>query len=122
MKVLLIEPDKILGDVYKRALEQTGHHVAWSRTAQEAILEADHMTPDIVVLELQLPGHGGVEFLYEFRSYAEWQNIPVVLHTLVPRQDEALLRQLNIVSHLYKPTTSLSHLTGVVDEVTLASI
>lgn len=122
MKVLLIEPSNLLGDVYKKALEQAGHEVVWSKSAQEAILNADSTSPDVVVLELQLPGHSGVEFLYEFRSYTEWQDIPVVLHTLVPQQNEKALSQLNIVKYLYKPATTLRQLIRAVDEVVLASI
>src|ERR1700741_3726207 len=84
MNVLLIEPDKKLGGVYKAALEQAGHAVEMVAHAQDAVHTADEQKPDVVVLELQLAKHNGIEFLYEFRSYSEWQNIPVVLLTMVP--------------------------------------
>jgi len=51
--------------------------------AQAAVHAADERQPDVVVIELQLPAHNGVEFLHEFRSYPEWQWIPVVVNTVL---------------------------------------
>lgn len=82
---------------------------------------ADKQTPDIVIAELHLPGHSGIEFLHEFRSYAEWMNIPVVLNTMLNASQiapaaEALRRDLGIGEVLYKPRASLHDLVRVVRE------
>jgi DNA-binding response OmpR family regulator len=122
MKILLVEPNKPLGNVYKKALTKAGHDVTLSRDAQAAVYEADQSTPDMVVLELQLPGHGGVEFLYEFRSYPEWRNIPIVLHTFVAEADIILPSQLNVALHLYKPSTSLKQLVRAVNEISSVAV
>jgi DNA-binding response OmpR family regulator len=114
MRVLLIEPDTLQATIYAQALERAGHQVSHVVSAQTAVHAADEQMPDVVVLELQLPQHNGVEFLYEFRSYAEWQGIPVLLHTFVPGDELAhaatLHRELGVVAALYKPTTSLGQL------------
>jgi DNA-binding response OmpR family regulator len=117
MNILLVEPNTSLGKIYAKALEGAGHVVSHCRGAQEAVLSADQKQPDAVVLELQLPGHSGVEFLYEFRSYAEWQNIPVILHTLVSQEHLHLPQQLNVSTHLYKPTTTLKNLRQAINEL-----
>ena len=61
-----------------------------------------------------LAGHSGVEFLYEFRSYSEWRNIPVIILTGVPRGELGLsdvaMTDLGVVGYLYKPETSLAGL------------
>ncbi|HEY4963997.1 MAG TPA: response regulator [Candidatus Saccharimonadales bacterium] len=113
--VLLIEPDKVLARTYKEALEEGDFKVEVVGGAQAAINSADHAQPDIVVVELQLAGHSGFEFLYEFRSYQEWQNIPVLILSAVPSQEFAdnwalIQRELGVVDYLYKPTTSLKKL------------
>lgn len=124
MTVLLVEPDNKLANIYKQYLQTAGHQVYISKGAQEAVQLADEYRPDIVVLELQLTGHSGVEFLYEFRSYPEWTGIPVLLHTLVPPQSltisEPLIEQLNIQGYLYKPATSLRKLAHAIDETLVA--
>jgi DNA-binding response OmpR family regulator len=121
MKILLVEPNILLGDTYRQALETEGYKAILVHGAQEAVQVADNKPPDVVVLELQLAGHSGVEFLYEFRSYPEWQQIPIVLHTMVPphalNMSEALLNQLNIADYLYKPSTSLHKLCDTIAQI-----
>src|SRR4051794_4644485 len=107
MRVLLIEPDRLLADTYRLALESAGHSVRMCASAQSAIFCADEVTPDVVLLELQLVGHSGLEFLYEFRSYREWQGIPVVIHSHVPAGElsgswQLLKSQLGVTAYHYK--------------------
>lgn len=120
MNILLIEPDKKLGGTYKDALERAGHKVSWAAHAQDAVHEADQIRPDLVLLELQLAGHNGIEFLHEFRSYPEWQGIGVVLLTMVPPQSlqitQEMMDSFGIVGALYKPATTLKQLVSLVQE------
>lgn len=120
-KILLIEPDRLLADTYFKVLAKAGHQVGVSAGAQAAITAADRVKPDLVILELQLTGHSGIEFLYEFRSYPEWQGIPVIIHTLVPLSEfaasqELMKRELGVNTYLYKPRTSLRQLVSTVEE------
>lgn len=122
--VLLLEPDQLLARTYEKALNYAGYDVIRSIDAQSAIDAADSRRPDLVILELQLTGHNGIEFLYEFRSYAEWQPVPVIIQSLVPpqefRMNSVLWRELGVVAYLYKPRTSLRRLlTTVHDQLAL---
>lgn len=121
MKILLIEPDVTLAKVYQTALERAGHSVAHTTQAQTAIQLADEVTPDVVVLELQLAQHNGIEFVYEFRSYTEWQTIPIILLTMVPPHALAITPEMlelyHIVRCLYKPATKLNQLIEAIEEV-----
>ena len=126
MHILVIEPDLLLGGTYVRALEMAGHTTTHVTSAQEAIHAADLRRPDMVVLELQLPGSNGIAFLHEFRSYADWREVPVVLHTYVMPHIQRQFRdvvseQLGVVSWLYKPQTSLEQLLSTVRSHTPAS-
>jgi len=116
MNILLVEPDYFLGNIYKRALENADNEIIWAKSAQQAVALADENKPDIVVLELQLPKHNGIEFLYEFRSYPEWQNVPVILHTLASYSSNLMksFNDLGVLDYLYKPATSLKQLTDSV--------
>lgn len=120
MNVLLIEPDAKLAHIYEQSLRNAGHAVTWAAHAQDAVHAADSAKPNVVVLELQLTAHSGVEFLYEFRSYPEWQNIPVVLLTMVPPSSLQItgdmMKTFGIVDCLYKPATNLKQLVGAVEE------
>lgn len=120
--ILLIEPDTILARTYQAALEQNNHRVYVSGDAQAAVFVLDEKNIDVIVLELQLANHNGVELLHEIRSYPEWDDIPVVLHSFVPQTQSVLGEhfwdQLGIVEYLYKPHASLRRLNTVVSQVT----
>jgi DNA-binding response OmpR family regulator len=125
MHVLLIEPDLVQANTYKWALAGDGHTVDHTTTAQGAVHLADEHRPDAVVLELQLANHNGVEFLYEFRSYPEWSNVPVLLHTFVPLAElrhTILTKELGVTRSLYKPETTLDSLRAAVRTIGPASV
>jgi len=120
--ILIIEPDRVLARTYAGALEATGHEVQASTTAQDALQAADETRPDVVLLELQLVSHGGVEFLYEFRSYADWQDVPVVIVSNVPPAEfnqsvGVMTKHLGIAGYCYKPQTNLKRLQRAVDSI-----
>jgi DNA-binding response OmpR family regulator len=119
--VLLLEPDTILARTYMQGLQHVGHDVRTCRDGQAAVQLLDTFTADIIVMELQLTGHGGVEFLHELRSYPEWQQLPVIINTSVTPQAlaplrEALARDAGVAVCLYKPRTSLQQLIRLVNE------
>lgn len=118
--VLLIEPDRALAHTYRDMLASRGYSVVVAHHAQDAIGCADAQAPDVVVADVQLGAHNGLEFLYEFRSYAEWANVPVVLLTGVPPHNLLItahhMDQLGVYTCLYKPATTLLKLRQVVTE------
>jgi DNA-binding response OmpR family regulator len=118
--VLLIEPDRVTGRVYQRALEHAGWRTVLAHSGQDAILAADAATPDVVVMEADLAGHSAAAFLYEFRSYADWRDVPVILHTgITPARLEPFagaLKQLGVREILYKPQQRLQMLINRVSE------
>lgn len=125
--ILLVEPDYVLAKIYKQAIEADAMSVVTTVSgAQAAVIAADQQKPDLVILELQLIEHSGMEFLYEFRSYPEWQAIPIILQTIVPFGEfhdnwHLLQDELGISAYLYKPHTSLHQLLSSVKEHSLVA-
>lgn len=119
--VLLVEPDRVLARTYRDMLTNRGLQVVVAHHAQDAVACADAQQPDVVVADIQLGAHNGLEFLYEFRSYAEWQRIPVVVLTTVPPHNLLItaqqMDQLGIFTCLYKPATTLVQLRQTVLDV-----
>lgn len=117
--ILVIDADKRLRDTYVAALGSAGHSVVGAASAQASIAACEAREPDLILLELQLQGHSGVEFLHELRSYPEWQNIPVILHTMVPWTElkgfDHAFETLGITGYAYKPETTLKKLISLVN-------
>jgi len=111
-QILVVEPDRRLAETYAAALTQRHYRVAVETNAQDAIIAADRVKPDLIVLELQLTAHSGVEFLYELRSYTDWRDVPVVVLSHVPPAEFTASRSLlqdhlGVVAYHYKPRTNL---------------
>lgn len=120
-KILLIEPDRQLADIYLDAIKRHGYAASRASGAQSAVTQTDLELPDAIVLELALATHNGIEFLYELRSYPEWQNIPIIILSQVPPPPNFTMQmnkqRLNIVKYLYKPATSLKILLENIAQV-----
>lgn len=119
--ILLIETDHLLAKNLVKFLSGYGHNVAWQVDPQEAIEQADHTKPDVIVLDIIFANRrSGVEFLYELRSYPDWQNLPVIIFSCVAAQNLTgcmeSLQQLKIFAYHYKPTTSLAQLAKTIDQ------
>ncbi len=121
--VLLVEPDVVLARAYSRALQYYGHSVAHHTSGQTALMAIDTRRPEAIVLELQLLVHNGLEFLYELRSYADWQNIPVIMLGDVPKEEMSKgldTTYLQPFRYVRKTDTSLQELCSIIDERTVA--
>lgn len=121
--ILLIEPNTVLAATYSQALQHAGHKVTHVTGGQAAVDAADQHTPDVLVMELQLPAHNGVEFLHEFRSYGDWEGVPVIVNTALPPMsltdiEPLLKRELGVTVVCYKPRTTLDDLVRLVREQT----
>lgn len=116
--VLVVEPDRTLARTLKQHLVGNNFKATAALTAQDGIIMADEAKPDVVVLELAMPEHNGIEFLQEFRSYSDWLQIPIVVYSHIPREDTGLSiadwQKYGVVAYTYKPTTNLKQLSGII--------
>ncbi len=113
--VLVVEPDDQLGETYQRVLNDAGVKVKRVQNAEEALVKLEASNPRLMTLEVQLPGHNGIELLHEMRSYSDWRSIPVLFMTIVPEAELGLSQhEEGVIGHCYKPQTSLQQLTDTV--------
>lgn len=119
--VLLVEPERETADIIAQYVHKHRPDlaVAHASDAQSAVHMIDENTPNVVVVELAIPGHNGLAFLHEFRSYSDWIELPVIVHSHLPPEStlsSAEIERLGIKKYLYKPTTSLAKLLTAIDE------
>lgn len=118
--VLLVEPDQVLSKTYQTAFNKAGLKAVGCHSAERAIAMIDVTNPKVIVLELQLGEHNGVEFLYEMRSYSDLEKIPIIIHSRIAKEisgiDSKVQSQLGIKTYCYKQQTKLSQLVDVVKQ------
>lgn len=125
-QILLIEPDKILSESYELSFKKHNYQIKIVRDAQSAIYAVDKKVPDLIILEIQLAIHSGIEFLYELRSYSEWQAIPVLILSVVSRSEFSdseyiLFKELNVFDYCDKSKVSIEDLINKVNRKLLKS-
>lgn len=115
--VLLVESDRLLADMYASAL---GKHcqVSLASNAQEAIDTLDNNDVNVLVTDVLLGAHDGVEIIHEVRSYDDWFNLPIVVLSSLPEFDFPLdgkrLSRYGVSELLYKPATKPDQLLEAV--------
>lgn len=76
-KILLVEDEKILGEMYKDKLMQEGFEIFWAMEAKEGLELAKKEKPDLIILDILLPRENGIEFLKWLKENPEISSIPV---------------------------------------------
>jgi DNA-binding response OmpR family regulator len=67
-RILIIEDDRKLAPLVRGFLEDNHFSVAWAADGDEGALEFERLKPDLVILDLMLPGRDGLTLCREFRA------------------------------------------------------
>jgi CheY-like chemotaxis protein len=102
--VLLVEDEDQLRRVMKDLLERDGYTVAEARDGVQALDQVDRFAPDVVILDLNLPGLDGYSVLAQLRSRAATRAIPVMVLTAKGDEDnEVRVFELGADDFITKP-------------------
>jgi len=82
-RVLIVDDEPMVREVVTRYLERDGFGVGEAATGDEALAKLDSFRPDLVVLDIMLPGIGGLDILSSIRAE---RDLPVIM--LTARADE----------------------------------
>lgn len=77
-KILIIEDEKILAEMYQDKFTQAGFEVIVAYSAEGALTILQREVPDLILLDILLPRENGVSFLAKMRKNPKLSSIPVV--------------------------------------------
>jgi CheY-like chemotaxis protein len=86
MRVLVVEDEPLVGDVLHDSLTQLGHEPAIVATAEEALSHLAGERPDVILLDICLPGMTAIDFL-QLRPIREF-GVPIVAVSGVATENE----------------------------------
>jgi DNA-binding response OmpR family regulator len=86
-RVLIVEDDADIADVLRRLLRQEGHEPAIAPDGEAALALEREFSPDLVILDLGLPGIDGVEVAQELRNRGD---VPILILTARSDTDEVV--------------------------------
>jgi type II secretory ATPase GspE/PulE/Tfp pilus assembly ATPase PilB-like protein/CheY-like chemotaxis protein len=102
--VLLVEDEDQLRRVMRDLLEREGYKVAEARDGAQALDEVDRSAPDLIMLDLNLPGLDGYGVLQRLRSRPSTSQIPVIILTAKGDEDnEVRVFRMGADDFLTKP-------------------
>jgi two-component system response regulator BaeR len=100
-KVLIVEDEPKVADLLVKYLRQAGFRTVWLGNGAEALSLIRAEMPDLVLLDLMLPGRDGLEICNEIRAFS---NVPVVMVTArIEEIDRLLGLELGADDYIYKP-------------------
>lgn len=116
-KVLIIEDDKFLIKLYSDKLQREGFEVSQSLTGEEGFIKILTEKPDLVILDLILPGKNGFEVLSEVKLNSKTKSIPVIVLTNLGQESDIKKGlELGAVDYLVKTELSVNKLAELVKE------
>lgn len=102
-KILLIEDDPFLKDLYKTRLEKEGFLVETAENGQDALKKILEDNFDLILLDLILPELDGFEFLRKLKKEKKDKDYNIfVLSNLSSQQDIELSKKLGVKKYLIK--------------------
>ena len=87
-KILLVEDDSFLSNMYATKLELEGYEVDIAEDGEVGYEKAVSGNPDVVLLDIMLPKLDGFGVLEKMKSNASTQNIPVILLTNLSQNED----------------------------------
>jgi CheY-like chemotaxis protein len=106
-KVLIVEDEIDLVEAYTDVLEAAGHHVRAVPRAADAIRLVSHYRPDVMILDLNLPGDSGLIVINFVRVYKPIADVKIIIasgHAELIEQTGHLASRVNLI--LRKPVSN----------------
>jgi PAS domain S-box-containing protein len=122
-RVLIVEDDEDTVDMLARALRRVGFTTETARDGYEALAAARRIRPDVILLDLRLPGMDGYEALSHLKRSIVTSTIPIIAisaHVTNPEVERKRLIMLGATDFLPKPL-AVEQLIATVDRVITAA-
>ncbi|AMO69308.1 MAG: signal transduction histidine kinase/CheY-like chemotaxis protein [Zhongshania aliphaticivorans] len=112
--VLVIDDDPAALELSARTLVKAGYKVHLANSGVEGMRMARSQRPDVIILDVMMPGMDGWQVLHNLRSDQALFDVPVLMLSMLNERDLSLLLGAN--EYLVKPVDSAT-LTAVVHEL-----
>ncbi|OGX06034.1 MAG: hypothetical protein A2Z88_02845 [Omnitrophica WOR_2 bacterium GWA2_47_8] len=101
-KILLVDDDRMVTTILFLRLDKMGYDVKIADDGQIALNLAQQETPDLIILDIQMPNMNGYTFITELQKIEECQHIPIIV--LTSRDDMAPIFQAKgVAGYFTKP-------------------
>ncbi|MEM7317699.1 MAG: response regulator [Pseudomonadota bacterium] len=115
-RVLLIEDEPNITEAIRFILTRDGWQVEAHSDGSNAVDVISQHDPDLVILDLMLPGRSGMDILRDLRSRAGYETLPVLMLTARGQsKDREMAEKAGVSRFMTKPFSNAEVLTAVRD-------
>jgi len=90
-QILVVEDDRDIADLIRHSLTKAGHHVEVLASGSEAVLRVREQPPEVLLLDLMLPGMSGLEVCRTLRADPETARLPIIMVTARAQESDRVL-------------------------------
>src|SRR3989338_8314834 len=87
-KVLIVEDDEFLRSLTAKRLEKEGYEVVVAVDGESALVTAMDEKPDLILLDLLLPGLDGFEVLGKFKANVNLKKVPIIVFSNLGQKED----------------------------------
>jgi len=120
-KILLVEDDEFLSSLLYNRLKKEGYEVTLAHDGPKALESLRKSVPNLILLDIILPGKSGFDILEEARSDPQLRNIKnvpvIIISNLGQESDIERGRELGVVDYFVKARVSIDSLVEKINGV-----
>ncbi len=118
VKVAIIEDDPMIHQMYRMKFEFAGYEVQVAENGDDGIKLVKVMSPDIILLDINMPNVKGDAALLEIRKHSWGKEVPVLILTNVNQQDSRIKtdEDENIAGYVLKAEFTPRQVVELVDK------
>lgn len=117
-KILLIEDDKFLGELLTERFQKSGLDFVLAVDGEEALEKIRTKAPDLIILDLVLPGIDGYEVLKHLKDNKDFAKIPVIILSNLGQKEEIERGlELGAVDFIVKAHFDLNNIVKKIEQV-----
>ena len=87
-KILLVEDDPFISEMYTTKFDRAGYDVETAMTGKEGLMKATEWGPDIILLDILIPEMDGFEVLSQVKKNPATSKIPVMMLTNLGQKED----------------------------------
>jgi two-component system response regulator ResD len=102
-RVLVVDDEPTIGEVLSRYLQRAGYETRLAGSGEDALAQAESERPDLVVLDLMLPGVDGLEVMRRLRQQDRGRTAIILLTARGEESDRIVGLRLGADDYVVKP-------------------
>lgn len=114
-KIMTVEDNKDTREVIKLILEKEGYKVTEASSGKECIEKLKKETPDLILMDIMMPGMSGWDTVTEIKKNKKWDKIKICFLSVVEISEERrkALKSSGIQGYMMKPFNKEDLITEV---------